>query len=359
MTTPARPQLDGLTAARGLAAWMVVLYHIRASTPWLPDWAMAFVHKGYLAVDFFFILSGFVIWLSASGEFAARGLAASPAFLRRRLARIYPLYATMLGLTVAFVALLHATGRDAAGYPWAELPLHILMLQNWGFTETLSWNHPAWSISTEFAAYLLFPMLAWLLPLARAPRVVLALGVAGIIGAMAAALRHAGVEDLGADIPRFGLLRCLCEFTAGAMLCALWNQGAHCLTRWAVAAAGMAVALAWGWGWGVSTINELWAFPLITASTIYLLADYNRAGGGTPAPLRYLGEFSYATYLAHFMLFIGFKIAFVRDAVNIAPHLILLYLLLTLAASVVLYHGVEKPGRRWVGKRGDKTAALP
>ena len=121
----------------------------------------------------------------------------------------------------------------------------------------------------------------------------------------------------------------------------------------------MAAALAWGWGWGVSTINELWAFPLITASTIYLLADYNRAGGGTPAPLRYLGEFSYATYLAHFMLFIGFKIAFVRDAVNIAPHLILLYLLLTLAASVVLYHGVEKPGRRWVGKRGDKTAALP
>lgn len=164
-----RPQLDGLTAVRGIAAWFVVLYHIRASTPWLPDGVMALAHKGYLAVDFFFLLSGFVIWLSAREDFAARGLAATGAFLRRRMARIYPLYAVMLALTILFAALVHTTGRDMDNYPWAELPLHILMLQNWGFTDALSWNHPAWSISTELAAYLLFPLIA-LLPLARAPR---------------------------------------------------------------------------------------------------------------------------------------------------------------------------------------------
>lgn len=342
MSAPPRPQLDGLTAARGIAAWLVVLYHIRASTPWLPDWAMAFAHKGYLAVDFFFILSGFVIWLSASDEFAARGIAATPAFLRRRLARIYPLYAVMLALTVGFVLLLEATGRSAAGYPWAELPLHILMLQNWGFTEALSWNHPAWSISTEFAAYLLFPLIACLLPLARAPRPVLMLGVAGVIGAMAAWLHHSGLTGLGQNIPHYGLVRCLGAFTAGAMLCALWRQGGHRPTRLCMAAAGGAAAL----GWSLDSANELWAFPLLSACSIYLIADRDRAGGRNPRPLVYIGEISYATYLSHFMLFIWFKIAFVDDAANIAPHLIALYLVLTLAVSVVLYHGVEKPGRR-------------
>ena len=342
MSATPRPQLDGLTAARGIAAWLVVLYHIRASTPWLPDWAMTFAHKGYLAVDFFFLLSGFVIWLSAQGEFAARGLAATPPFLRRRLARIYPLYAVMLGLTVAFVVLLEATGRDTAGYPWAELPLHILMLQNWGFTEALSWNHPAWSISTEFAAYLLYPLIACLLPLARTPRPVLMLGVAGMIGAVAAWLHHAGLTGLGADIPRYGLVRCLGAFTAGTMLCALWQKGAHRSTRLCIAAAGGAAGL----GWSLDGTNELWAFPLLGACAIYLIADHDRAGMRIARSLVILGEISYATYLSHFMLFIWFKIAFVDDAANIAPHLVVLYLLLTLAVSVVLYHGIEKPGRR-------------
>ena len=62
-----RPELRALTSVRGVAAWMVVLYHIRLTIDGLPQaWVHVFA-KGYLAVDFFFLLSGFVIWLSVSG----------------------------------------------------------------------------------------------------------------------------------------------------------------------------------------------------------------------------------------------------------------------------------------------------
>lgn len=351
-----RPQLYGLTALRGIAAWFVVLYHIRASTPWLPASVMNVAHKGYLAVDFFFILSGFVIWLSAREDFAARGWSATPAFLRRRMARIYPLYAVMLLLTIAFAALLHMTARDAGNYPWAELPLHIFMLQNWGLTDALSWNHPAWSISTELAAYLLFPFIT-LLPLTRVPRWALLLGIATLIGAMASALYAMGHAKLGADIPHTGLIRCLFEFSAGCLLCALWQRGPHRPTRLTLIGAALVATF----GWIMNPASELWAFPLIAMCLIYFISNFSRTGRTIPRPLVFLGEISYATYLSHFMLFIWFKIVFVDDAANIPPSLIALYLALTFIASFLLYQWVEVPGRKLgrspLQKRDDKAAA--
>ena len=66
-------ELRALTSVRGIAAWFVVLYHIRLSIAGLsPDWVAVFA-KGYLAVDFFFLLSGFVIWLTWSDRLRAGG----------------------------------------------------------------------------------------------------------------------------------------------------------------------------------------------------------------------------------------------------------------------------------------------
>jgi peptidoglycan/LPS O-acetylase OafA/YrhL len=60
-----RHELRPLTSARGIAAWYVVLYHIRESAAGtLPQSVIDIFAKGYLAVDFFFVLSGFVIWLN-------------------------------------------------------------------------------------------------------------------------------------------------------------------------------------------------------------------------------------------------------------------------------------------------------
>lgn len=346
-----RAYLHSLACARGIAAWMVVLFHARGAMPWLSDDVMRVLDKGYLAVDFFFILSGFVIYLSGHEALLERGVRAIPAFWRRRLARIYPLYAAMLAATVAFAALLTVTGRDHDGYPWAELPLHVAMLQNWGFTDTLSWNHPAWSISTEMAAYLLFPLLVLATPMARMPRGALLAGAVGMIAIMALWLHLAGQSNLGDDIPRYGLLRCLCEFSAGCLLCAFWLRGAEKRGKpfviMAVLPAAAAAIL-----WMGSAAAEPWAFPLIAGSLIVLLADLSRLLPPLlrwPLPMRalvYLGEISYATYLCHFMLFIWFKIALVDDAATVAPMKIMLFLALTLLVSILLHHMVERPGRR-------------
>ena len=73
----------------------------------------------------------------------------------------------------------------------------------------------------------------------------------------------------------------------------------------------------------------------------------------------FLGEISYSTYLAHFLLWSVFKLAFVRDATNVSLLLGAIFLGLTLAASVLLYRFVERPARQWLSPnrhRGAVTA---
>jgi peptidoglycan/LPS O-acetylase OafA/YrhL len=74
-------------------------------------------------------------------------------------------------------------------------------------------------------------------------------------------------------------------------------------------------------------------------------------------PIRYLGEISYSTYLVHFLLYIVFKILFVEDPANVSPTLIGLFLVLTFAASVALYHGVERPAQRALNRMFDRQSS--
>lgn len=354
MAAPPRPRLDSLTEARGIAAWFIVLYHCRVSMPWLPAPVLHGLAKGYLAVDFFFLLSGFVLYLSSRGAFARDGLRATPDFLRRRLARIYPLYATMLAVMVAFALALTLTGRDAGAYPWRDLPLHLLMMQNWGLISGLSWNVPGWSISTEFAANLLFPLAVTALPLARAGRGALLLALLALLVLLAGAMRAMGAHSLGYDIMHTGLIRCLCEFAAGCLICALWLRGADRPVRGPVllAIALLAVGLV---AWAGQADSEVWAFPLATGAALYLMAEASRRLPPPARPLRgllaafrWLGEISYATYLSHFLLFVLFKMLFASDAANIPPLRMAGYFAALILLSELLYRRVEQPGRRWM-----------
>lgn len=166
-------ELRALTSARGIAAWLVVLYHIRASIAGLPHGVEAVFAKGYLAVDFFFLLSGFVIWLTWHDRLRGQGAAGIARFLQKRVARIWPLHGVMLAFAVALALALWATGRSDPAFPFAELPLHVLLVQNWGVTDALRWNDPAWSISCELAAYLLFPLLILTIDWRRLPALAL------------------------------------------------------------------------------------------------------------------------------------------------------------------------------------------
>ena len=153
-----------------------------------------------------------------------------------------------------------------------------------------------------------------------------------------------GKAGIDLDAQTFGLLRCLCEFATGTILCALWLRwkGRREVPLLTASAAAAGVAL---WAAGVA---ETAIVPVTFAALLLTLAladRHNPLGRRWP---HYLGEISYATYLSHFLLFVVFKLAFVTDPRAIPPGLVALYLGLVLAASILLYHAVERPAQRWV-----------
>lgn len=342
-----RPELKALTGARGVAAWLVVLFHLRFMLPGLGG-ATGPLSYGYLAVDFFFVLSGFVIWLTYAERLRAEGTAGIPDFLKRRVARVWPLHLFMLGGALVFALALAMVNRpDWAQYPPAELPLHILLLQNWGLTDRLTWNVPAWSISCELAAYLLFPFLAMAVDWRKLPVPVLLAAMLAIAAAVWAIFALAGATVLGEAITSIGVLRCLGEFALGTITCALWQRWreAPLVPALAATAAGVLLIAANA----LALLPQTATLPLAFAALVLVLALTSGLRGNLleSGPVHYLGEISYATYLGHWMLWMGYKLVFIHDH-DMGWPLFALFVAMTLAASVLLYHWVERPAQKWI-----------
>lgn len=342
---------------RGIAAWYVVLYHIRESAgARLPAGMIDFLARGYLAVDFFFVLSGFVIWLNYGDQLRGHRWRGVPHFLWRRIARIYPLHLLMLAFAIAFAIVSVETGRGTpSDMRWNELPFHLLLLQNWGFLDKLGWNVPSWSISTEFAAYLLFPLLVTSIDWRRLPSVVLVAILALLMLTLFGLFSAFGRQLLGNDIPQFGLQRCLLQFAMGTIAAALWLRWRETPGQPALIAAGCAIAGLIGYRAGAP---ETLVLPFTFVSLILLLA----LTADKPSPLKgrvlhWLGEISYATYMVHALLFILFKIVFVSDPKDVSLPLLGLFLLLVLVASALFYHGFELPAQRWMNRHGPSRPA--
>ena len=160
-----------LTGIRFVAAAWVLLYHLQGplavigvlSIPVLPE----VLRVGRLGVDLFFALSGFILahtYLTRLGPaLRARG---TLHFWWLRLARIYPVHLVMLVIAgVAVVAQARVSGealdRDWLT-PW-DFIKNLLLIQEWGSDPQRGWNFVAWSLSMEWLAYLLFPLLVLVL----------------------------------------------------------------------------------------------------------------------------------------------------------------------------------------------------
>lgn len=359
MTAPTPvTMLPTLTGLRGIAALAVLFYHIRgAMTGFLPEQGITILAQGYLAVDLFFVLSGFVLWWNYGALFAEQGFRAAPHFIVRRFARIFPLHVAILSAMALFAVALIISGRDpGAHYSFAALPAHYLLIQNWGGGDTLAWNDPAWSISTEWAAYLLLAVAggwlarlrigAWSFPL-------LALAMAVAIGWWFAAT---GRTSIGSDIPATGLLRCLVEFGLGILLCQWWTEqrqrrhGTAIIYATALGLTGAGALLLIGVQWQPAAV------PLIMAAIVIAALQASTAKrpllSGRVA--QWLGDISYAVYLSHFFLWILYKLFFVDDPANVAPTGIVAFVLLTLAVSHLLHIALEVPGRRIAQRAGDR-----
>ena len=147
-------EIRSLTGLRGVAALYVMIYHYLTGSNRV---AQNFLDHGYLAVDLFFVLSGFVMGLIYADEFSERASRARYLnFLGRRIARVYPLY--IVAITAGLFVICLNLGDYRANALAVDFLLNVVMMQSWFFRESL--DGPAWSISAEWAAYLLFPWLA-------------------------------------------------------------------------------------------------------------------------------------------------------------------------------------------------------
>lgn len=344
-TAQSRIQLEALTGMRGLAAIYVVLYHLRSGQiNTLPEWMIVFLSKGYLAVDLFFILSGFVMWISYADKFSASGVGIIKDFLWRRFARIYPLHLAILLAMTGFAVMLKLTGRDPGqDMSFAELPFHLLLIQNWGLVDAVRWNDPAWSISAEFAAYLVFPAIALWADWNQRNHNVLWAAIIGLLVLIGLGFHLSGYPTLGSGISEMGVFRCIVQFTIGTALASLWlrhRQSLHAPTLLAISVAIMLAGLTAQLDEPVFVPAALAALMLATALSGEKLKFLSRG------PVHYLGTISYAVYLSHMFLYTLFKLIFVDDASNVGLPAGAAFLLGVLVISAVLYHYLELPAQR-------------
>jgi peptidoglycan/LPS O-acetylase OafA/YrhL len=351
---PVSGQLETLTGLRGVAALAVLFYHVRGGmTPYLPQPLMDLFRQGYLAVDLFFVLSGFVLWWSFGDTFRKQGSAIAGSFLIKRIARIFPLHLAMLLGMLAFALAMRFAGHDLGEqYPFDQFLGHMLLVQNWGFTSELSWNDPAWSISVEWGAYLLLALLG-----ARAARLpdgpwVFPLATLAISAAIGIWFASAGRPLIGNDIAATGLLRCIAEFAIGVLLCQWWMARGDRPLHICMVAALLGVTGAALIGFGISQPAGI---PLIMAAIVILglEASLLRRPPLAGAVAQWLGRISYSLYLSHFFLFILFKLVFVDDVKAVPPLAMLGYFVAALGLAHVLHHLVELPGRRLFQRFGD------
>jgi len=198
-----RPRLPAVTGVRFVAASHVVLLHYLPKYQLLlaPWWVQNIVGAGYVGVDLFFILSGFVLAYTYLRPLDGPRVDARR-FWAARFARIYPLYALSLALAAAFwlPAFLAQGGskRDALLFPLAA----AAMLQAWSPKIATVVNYPAWSLSIEAFFYLSFPLLAPPFARLRGRALVAAAGLLWL-GALAAPLLYTGLnpDGIGAGIP--------------------------------------------------------------------------------------------------------------------------------------------------------------
>ncbi|MDP9101438.1 MAG: acyltransferase [Actinomycetota bacterium] len=345
-----RAAVPALTGLRFFAAAWVVVFHFRNDVGALfPSWAQAswFYERGFLGVDLFFILSGFILAYNYRDRLAGSLDARSYRhFLGLRLARIYPVHLFTLAVVLLMVVtaqlaghrLNHTLDHFTAGDFAAQLALVVAWTSH---APTLDWNYPAWSISAEWAAYLTFPLVALGL---RRSRSLLA-GLAGASVALAGYFLVSFWSDSA-------LVRLAGEFVCGVFLCQIFDHSRPSRV-WARVAAATVVLLVVD----LRFIRGTAVLDLAVVMFAVLILALAHEGRGLAAVLSgrrvvFLGEASYALYMTHAVVeMAGSSVAPMQawsgKPVAARVALLLAYGIVVLAVAIATYLVVERPSRIW------------
>jgi peptidoglycan/LPS O-acetylase OafA/YrhL len=387
MTHTPRPQLAALTSARFFAAFHVFLFHmgVLKGLSHAPAWLQKFASVGYVAITFFFVLSGFILVYTYAGkDFSLRR------FWKARLARLYPVYLLSLMLTAPFFfyAVLKINVPELAWFKThlaSTLVLVLTMLQAWVPQAVLGWNGVAWAVSVEIFFYVLFPVL-----LARFSRIsnqgLATIGLACWMLALATALAYVVLspDHIVADASyddrswlnalKFNPLVRLPEFVVG-MACGYWfvREDSNPKLATPLVLGGTAVALV------TTAFSHLIPYPVMHTG-LYAPAFAAIIGGLALRPrwtsflefrwLLLLGESSYAFYLLHVMVLGMFLFPITpqsptpRDLNSFVPLAtpgrLIGAAVTTTVVAVLVFRFVEEPARKWLrGKPRPHAAPTP
>lgn len=350
-TVTSKDSLNGLTGLRALAALWVIAFHYRIG-PFRPlgaNHVAPFFGYGYLAVDMFFILSGFVIWHAHAADFIRPTLRSFVRFLSLRGARLYPVHLFTLALLALLLWLAPQIGDpplNPANYTGRQLLLQLALVQSWGFSHQLSWNYPSWSISAEWFCYLVFPFAA--LGIARLPRsatVAAGCGLFAIIG-----LSYATIFDqsMNQAIGALTLLRCLPEFLLGCLLRQFAGQTD--IATWPWLAIVLGTAALWSAAFWSSLPVGPFAIPCFTALILACSVPSSIVARIMSwRPLTAIGAASYSLYLMQAPVQKGARVlkAYLSPSHPLRSSLVVLVFLGLLAIGAMLVHLlVENPSRR-------------
>jgi peptidoglycan/LPS O-acetylase OafA/YrhL len=360
----AKVRLDALDSLRGLSALMVVLYHANFSS-FL--YGLPIIRHSYLFVDFFFVLSGFIMYYNYA---KLTDMASFRQFIGLRFFRLYPLHFAVLivflGANVLY-AFIQRIGSGAPGAPGdnaIDLILNLLLMNGLELRPP-SFNTPSWSISTEFWTYVLFGLI--ILGFRNVRKNTMAIVFVGvcICALFAVYLRYGEIKGF----VLFLFPRCVFGFFLGAAMGALVgpakNVPANINSPVGAALQTIAVIVA------VSTLTVLdfsaldVLLPVLFAAVIGTFVIWPQTWLTRvllSRPLLWLGKHSYSIYMVHFFVLVqvsaALRIVFHVPIVDwhfvLAPSIGLALTISSIAIILIAashtYRFIEEPGRRF-GRR--------
>jgi len=299
--------IRALTSLRGIAALLVVIHHCFSYL--LPEVGLTvssysqFFSNGYLWVDFFFILSGFIMTHVYANQFSS-GVNSYTyrAFLFSRFARIYPLHLFMLLLFIGVE--LTKSSSFTGEYSLTGLLTNISLLQALDlsspplFGRMTYWNQPAWSISADWIAYLILPfLLVFFLKVKKlAAILVYSSALLGLLILMKLTYGH--LDFLGL----LSLARCTLEAILGITIYQLYQSN---YSNYFKSSLVFLISLVWlgiVMHYNLNDILSLPAFCLLIVS-----ASLNRSKSSVSSIINsrliiYLGTISYSIYMVHWFM---------------------------------------------------------
>jgi peptidoglycan/LPS O-acetylase OafA/YrhL len=308
---PYRNYLATLTPLRGVAALIVVIFHSNLMLmPFMPQGSVNVITAGWLWVDFFFVLSGFIISYVYADIFKDVFTGASYwKYLKARFARVYPLhFITMIwcaigaAITIHYATSMHPFFADMIN-PAAVIP-SAFFLHSLGLYISAPLNTPSWSLSTEWWIYMIFPVLVPIFyRLNSLGKILAAVAIGGLFVFIKYYLSSLHPFYPGAPptlnlIVDFGIFRCLAGFLLGMLAFKVYvDKTAMQLFRQTWVFITLFAGLLLAMQFGTEDLLVVCFFPFVI-----LAAAHNRTGVEhlLKAPvLQRLGDWSFSIYMVH------------------------------------------------------------